>query len=126
MVMGFTAMAASVELAGARLLVLRSRSCPVRLVPFVVCYPLCTGYYGSVFLVRCFMHLQLHYPYLLTWYDSVVIVVVAVVVVVVVVAVVVLVAVVVVVLVMVVVVAGVVLVVVVVVVAVVRWLYQVC
>ena len=125
MVMGFTAMAASVELAGARLLVLRSRSCPVRLVPFVVCYPLCTGYYGSVFLVRCFMHLQLHYPYLLTWYDSVVIVVVAVVHVVVVV-VVVLVAVVVVVLVMVVVVAVVVLVVVLVVVVVMRWLYQVC
>ena len=123
MVRGFTAMAASVELAGARLLVLRSRSCPVRLVPFVVCYPLCIGYYGSVFLVRCFMHLQLHYPYLLTWYDSVVIVVVAVVVVVVVV---VLVAVVVVVLVMVVVVAVVVLVVVLVAVVVMRWLYQVC
>ena len=31
---------------------------------------LCKGYYGSVFLVECFMHLQRSYfLYLLVWYD---------------------------------------------------------
>ena len=52
------------------MLVGRSGRCRVLYLVCMSYIPLYEGYCGSVFLVRCFLHLQTHFPGLFVWSGS--------------------------------------------------------